>query len=221
MRTLLLVAIAALALPAAHAQGLGGVLNSAKAKARQATSAPLASASPAAAVATQAGPPATPPELTPDSNGEYTRALLSYANTLTFHPHGEAGESPSEVYWYCWLRAQGHPVRFTWDAAALKLTADNRTYLSGFVEDASTDLVSGLNGRFGPTLKPQLAKVKEIHFTTSPKKRSLDDFGTVSGFFFSFNPATGVLTAAMSEPDGVVSISEGLMLTHWITKYVK
>ena len=53
MRTLLLAAVVALTLPAAaRAQGLGGMLNQAKAKAQQAGSRPVANASQAATAAT-------------------------------------------------------------------------------------------------------------------------------------------------------------------------
>ena len=159
--------------------------------------------------------------MTPASNGEYTRALLAYANTLTFHPHGESGESPEEVYWYCWLRQKGYPVRFTWDAAALKLTADNRGYLSGYINDVADDLVSGLGGTYAAQLKPRLAKVKEIHYTTPPKKRGLDELSTLAGYFLSFNPATGVLTAALSEPDGAIAVATDRAVTKWLVKNVK
>ena len=145
---------------------------------------------------------------------------MAYANRQTFRPSSDPDPTPSEIYSYCSLRAQGYPFRFTWDQAAINLSADNRTYLTGFLRDVSSDLIGGLSSRFGPSLKPKLVKVKEIHFTTSPKKRSLDDFGTLGGYFFSFNPTTGVLTAAMSQPDGAISISEDSFLTQWIIKYV-
>ena len=112
-------------------------------------------------------------------------------------------------------------MRFTWDAAALKLTADNRGYLSGYVNDVANDLVKGLTSTYGALLMPRLAKVKEIHYTTSPNKRSLDEPSTLDGYFLSFNPATGVLTAALSQPDGAISVQADLAVTKWLVKYGK
>ena len=112
-------------------------------------------------------------------------------------------------------------MRVTWDQAAIASSADNRTYLTAFINDLCGDLTTGLSNNYGDKLRPKLAKVKEIHFTTSPKKRSLDDKATLGGYFFSFNPATGVLQAPMSEPNGVVTISQDIALTKWIVAHVQ
>ena len=219
----LLLALAGglLAAPAAHAQGLGGVLNQAKAKAQQAGSRPVASASQAATAATQAGPPHTPPELNAQTNAEYTTDLMAYATRQVYRPGEDNYNIPSEIGSYCRLRQEGFPVRVSWDQAAIAASADNRTYLTAFINDLCGDLVGGLTSIYGDKLKLKLAKVKEIHFTTSPKKRSLDDKATLGGYFFRFDPATGVLQAPMSEPDGVIAISQDLALTKWIVAHVQ
>lgn len=222
--TLVTAGLITLSITVAHAQGLGGLLNQAKEKINKASQAPSGGPTrveQAAQAAAQLERPVAPPALTADSNDEYTRALYAFADRQTFHPNGSPGETPTEFYWYCWLREKGFSIKFTWDRAVVDMNTERRTYLSPYVNLEADDLVSGLMSVYGSQLKPRLAKVKEIHFTTSPKERSLDDFGTLQGFFFSFDPGAGVLTAAMSQPDGAIGTDDSMGLTKWIIKYIK
>lgn len=211
----------------APAQGLSGFLNQAKEKIKQTPlrGGKVVGSNPAQmgpSVVQTGGPPSLPATLTLDANEEYTTAALAYAKTQPFHPMGDSEQTPSEAYHYCELRHKGYPLDITWDKAAIALTTDNRGYLWGaYINDVLSELSSGLSSRFGPELKRRLAKVSGIHFTTSPKGRSLDDFGTLEGYFLSFDAHTGILTAAMSQPDGAISVENGLAFTKWICKYIK
>ncbi|MGI4870925.1 MAG: hypothetical protein ACRYFX_07075 [Janthinobacterium lividum] len=208
-------ALAALTLfvtPASHAQGLGGVLNQAKARATQAAALPSA---PSALPANGEDPP-TPPAMTAETEAEYTRLLLSDTRPVV---RGQMNGSYTN--WYRQLHQLQHfPIRFTWDQPALARVADNRLWLFGYIEDFSGDLVANLNGTTREAyLRPRLAKIKEIHFTPSSKKSGLDQPGQEQGWFFSFNPGTGVLTAGFGEYAS--SVSAWSALTNWIVANVK
>lgn len=214
-RFLLVAALAALALPiAAHAQSLGGLLNQAKAKAH-ATAAPALPAAPSALPANGEDPP-TPPAMNPATQEEYTRLLLSDTRPVV---RGQMNGSYTN--WYRQLRQLQHfPIRFTWDQPALARVSDNRLWLFGYIEDFCGDLVANLNGTTRETyLRPRLAKIKEIHFTPSSKASGLDQPGQEQGWFFSFNPSTGVLTASFGEHAN--SVSAWSALTDWIVANVK
>ena len=225
--TAALAALALFATTAAPAQGLGGMLNSAKAKASQArvTPARAAQVAQAPAAAAQAGKggfpangedPSTPPEMTPETEAEYTRLLLS--DTRPVVPGQSNG---SYTYSYRRLRQlQKFPVAFTWDQPALTRAVEGRIWLFGYVEDFSDDLVTSLTGSTREaSLRPRLAKVKEIHFVSSDKKRTLDEPGEEQGWFYAFNPATGVLTAGFNEYAS--SVAAWGSLSKWIIKHVK
>lgn len=219
--TTALAALALFATTAAHAQGLGGMLNKTKAKVGQATS-PGASPSRATA-ATQAGQgtsgelPDQPNERTVAGDQAYTRAWM--ADT---RPVDLTGANKGPNYYYKRLRQEYHmPLTFTWDEPAVQLLIDKRSSLWGTCEDIANDLVGGLYGIDGPAVKPLLPKVKQIHLTTTPKRADARESPFMHGFFLSFNPATGVLTAAMSIPDGTSSVQNDGVFEHWIIKHVK
>lgn len=208
-----LVALILFATPATHAQGLGGVLNRAKAQATAA--APALPSAPSALPANGEDPP-TPPAMTVETEAEYTRLLLSDTRPVV---RGQMNASYTN--WYRQLhQLQKFPIRFTWDQPALARVADNRLWLFGYVEDFSGDLVANLNGTTREAaLRSHLAKIKEIHFTPSNKARAMAQPGEEQGWFFSFNPGTGVLTASFGEYASAVS--EWSALTKWIVANVK
>ena len=127
----------------------------------------------------------------------------------------------SYTNWYRQLhQLQKFPVRFTWDQPALARATETRLWLFGYVEDFSGDLVANLNGSTREAaLRPRLAKIKEIHFTPSDKARAMAQPGEEQGWFFSFNPGTGVLTAGFNEYAS--STSSWSALTKWIVANVK
>lgn len=81
--------------------------------------------------------------------------------------------------------------------------------------------MGGLYSIDGPALKPLLPKVKQIHLATTPKPADARASPYLHGFFLSFDPATGVLTAAMSTPSTTGSVSNDGTFEHWIIKNVK
>lgn len=217
---LLTAALAALtffATPASHAQGLGGLLNAAKTKASQAgTGVRQATQSAPGALPANGEDPPTPPEMTPETQAEYTRLLLS--DTRPVVPGQMNG---SYTNWYRQLRQlEKFPIRFTWDQSALTQATEKRLWLFGNVEDFSGDLVSSLHANSGSYLRPRLAKVTEIHYTatTKPNPSNSDVPGEGQGWFFSFNPATGVLTAAFNSQSTAVDAWKSL--SKWIVKNV-
>lgn len=207
---LVLLATLSVGFGAAHAQGLGGMLNRAKASVSQA-----APALPSAPPANGEDPP-TPPAMNPATQEEYTRLLLSDTRPVV---RGQMNASYTN--WYRQLRQLQHfPVRFTWDQPALARATETRVWLFGYIEDFSQDLVANLNGTTRETyLRPRLAKIKEIHFTPSSKKSGLDQPGQEQGWFFAFNASTGVLTASFGEYAS--SVSAWSALTKWIVANVK
>lgn len=156
--------------------------------------------------------------MTPETQEDYTRLLLS--DTRPVVPGQMNG---SYTNWYRQLRQLQHfPIRFTWDQPALARCVDTRIWLFGYIEDFSSDLAGSLKGStYEVYLRPRLAKVKEIHFTSSDKKPTpgVEIAGEEQHWFYSFDPGTGVLTAGIGEYAS--SVAAWSSLSKWIIKNVK
>lgn len=202
-----------------QAQGLNGLLNKVKVKAGQVTTTPTTTDTQAApgGLPTNGEDPPTPPEMTPQTQEAYTRLLLSDTRPVV---RGQMNGSYTN--WYRQLRQLQHvPISFTWDQPALARCVDSRIWLFGYVEDFSNDLVGSLNGStYEGYLRPRLAKIKAIHFTPSDQKPDphVDIAGQEQKWFYSFNPATGVLTAGFNEYAS--SVAAWSSLSKWIIKNI-
>jgi len=218
-------ALAALALlaTASHAQGLGGMLNKAKAKVGQATQTTRTPAT-AATQATQATeyklPEYYPQDPSIEEMEEYARAMMADPR-----PAGRDCRDYNCIYRRLTID-QGYPIKFTWDQAAMAKFKKSYSGLFPFIIDISGNLVGTIandGSIFHAPLIKVLHKVKEIHLTSKPNLIDKDEPGQAQGWWFSFNPATGVLTAAMST-NGIspnsLSMGHGT-LSEWITRYVR
>ena len=231
-RAAALAALALFATTASQAQGLGGMLNKAKAGLNSATATTKATSGSPVQAATQAAtqtgtgdlPPA-PDVYTVASEQAYAHACLNDKRPVLPLSENDNANSPNRYYRE--LHQEYHmPLTFTWDEAAVQQLIDKRSgMLWSICEDISADIVRGLSHPAdAPTLRPLLLKVKQIHLTTSPKHRSNQDGPAMHGYFLSFNPATGVLTAAMSTPDGINQVNTpplDAVFDPWIMQHVK
>lgn len=177
-----------------HAQGLGGLLNKAKAKVNQATN-----TSPAPAWATQDnnGPiPESPPVngLTVENQQAFARSVLDN------HRPWVVGEGThDDDYFYRYLRQEYKvPVKFTWDQPFVAYITPKSRYLWSIIEDmceaifAKCDPAESRNRYF----LANMSKVREIHLTTIYRPLRESDPGYDTGYLLSFDPATGILSAA-------------------------
>ena len=225
--TAALAALALFATTASYAQGLGGMLNQAKAKAKvnQATSAgarPGRAATAAATQATQATDYQVPRNLSQDPSieemEEYARGMLADPR-----PAGRDCDDDNCVYRRLTID-QGYPIKFTWDQAAVVNFKQTHTGLFPYIRDLSGDFVQNINNDvsiYHVPLMKVLHKVKEIHLTSKPKLVNTGEPGQDNNWWFSFNPATGVLTAAMCTGKGPNSLSMGHSpLVQWVIRYV-
>ncbi len=136
-------------------------------------------------------------------------------------PHTQDADN----YWHRWL-TQEFKVnpKLTWDQSLLEYLTSNQIPLAEVFEFMSEALVNGMTGNQGIYFKAPLSKVKEIHLTTTNYKRDTQDFGHNEGYFFSYNKATGVLTAAMTTTTNTFgNLPDGAdrPLPSWIIKNVK
>ena len=114
------------------------------------------------------------------------------------------------------------PIKFTWDADAIKFLTAQPLSVVHVIENISEELVDDLNSTQGLYLKGPLKKVKELHLTTTTKKRSDTGSGPANfGYYPTFNKTTGVLTVAMSIPGGINNLDLSGLFGQWITVYVK
>lgn len=101
------------------------------------------------------------------------------------------------------------PIKFTCDDAAVKAFLDENqdawTMMNEFANDLETQLHYGSRASY---LKTGLGKVKEIHVTTTTLRHDANNKGG-GAYLYSFNPATGVLTAAKSTspPDAALEVA--------------
>ncbi len=222
-------ALAALALFAttapSHAQGLGGMLNQAKAKVTQTTSAPQRSAGPALAQATQGntGPLPDAPsmsQLTVDNNIEFAQTVLA-----NHRPWVKGQGTGDDDYYYRLLRDEYHaPLKFTWDRPYVEFITRQQTYLWFVMENVSEKIFDQYNpnipaGRYN---RAKMLKIKEWHFTTTTKRPNGEDrYAGAQGYVMSWNPATGVLTCAISIPGNVISAFRGEDITNFVNDNIK
>lgn len=233
LRAAALAVLALFATTANQAQSLGGMLNQAKAKTQakvsQATS---AGASPrrAAAAATGATDYQLPPNLSNDPSikemEDYARAMLADPRPLSADEMRGSGNEPNRLYRKLTLN-EGYPVKFTWDQGAMAIFKKNQVGLFPTIENFCEDIDGGIASytSYHVQLGAALHKVKEIHFTSVVKPAMTGDYGQDRGFWFSFNPASGVLTAAMTNSEtlpGPSSVSgSSSALTWWIRKHIQ
>ena len=231
-RAVALAALALFATTAGHAQGLGGMLNKAKAGLNSATATTKATNGSPVQAATQAASqtgggdlPPRPSTSTVASERAYALACLNDKRPLLM-PLSENNSEPNR--WYRELVQLEHvPLRFTWDEAVEQLLIENNSgMLWPICEDISQEILRGMgNASDKATLLPLLRKVKQIHFTTSPLPKSAgkDALSAQHGLFCTWNPATGVLTAAISKPSGFNSVANDAFRTvdPWIMQHVK
>ena len=226
--TAALAALALFATTASYAQGLGGMLNQAKTKVGQAAAkTPAATATTAAAGATKYQLPANlfqDPSI--EEMEEYARQMLADPRPLSASEMRGDGNDPNRLYRKLTLN-EGFPLKFTWDKGAMAVFKKNQVGLFPTIEDFCEDLDGGVQSYTGyhVALGAALHKVKEIHFTSIAKPAMTGDYGQDRGFWFSFNPATGMLTAAMTNSEtlpGPSSVSgSSSALTWWIRKHIR
>lgn len=196
LRTAALVALALFATPAGHAQGLDGMLHKAKANVRQATDNPRQTAVPAASPATGGGGTVS------DEPRVYTVATQeAYIRAVQTDPAPPSpGDSPHKnSYWWRRLHYEFKvPVQFTWDQKFLEACNQHPFVAWDFIENISTELAHDLNpaGTRVRNLRGLVTKVKAIHLTTTTQEPKSGAPGAEEGYVLSWNPATGVLTAA-------------------------
>lgn len=244
--TAALAALALFATTAGSAQGLGGMLNQAKDKARQAADraanqvksdvlngpSKSNSADGPSKTSPADGPPrkgnpaeeATTEETANDGPKmpETAAEQTSYARAMMadFRPMSVNDIEPPRNYGYRRLiRKAKIPLQLTWDDAAAQGAVDARIVMWNYIEYMCDDLAGSLQGEQGAYLKAALQKVKEIHLT---RKRNPASY---TNMWYSFNPGTGVLTAAINVDDGPeVSLpgggggSMGRGVADWILK---
>ena len=207
----------ALCAASAHAQGLGGLIDKAKAKAGEVGKGVTQGATQGVQQQATGELPDSPSELTVENQQQYARAMMADARPVVL---GQGTGSPT--YYYRQLHQQYHmPTVFTWDEGAVKYLTEKRMDLWAPCRDISDDLVGWLGSTQGEYLKGPLSRVREIHLTTTPKRHDTEDGTHLSGYFLSYNPATQVLTAAMSTTDGINSVSADNRFGRWIQKNVK
>jgi len=229
-RAAALAALALLATFAASAQGLGGMLNKAKAKVNQATS---AGASPSRAATAGANPSEMTPATIEAAQQNYPQdpsieEMQEYARTLMADPRPAGRDCRDRNCPYRRLTIdQSHPIKFTWDQAAMVKFKKHYTDLWSFIDDFSGNIGTTLTNDgsiFHVPVSKVVHKVKEIHITSKPNLEDTGKPGEEVGWWFSFNPATGVLTASMST-NGIgpnsLTMSRSGTLSAWITRYVK
>lgn len=199
LRPLLLTAACAVGFStAAPAQGVGGMLNSAKAKVGQARGASTASSVAQAAAKNCAGdPPAAPGpnDLTVDNNIAWTQAVLANCR-----PYLEGTPSESDNNWRRLHFEYKAPLRFTWDRAYVEQLTPKGFYLMGQIEVLSLALLDWYkpNSDWNAEYLPKFRKVKEIHLTTTTQLPHGP--GSEQGYVLGWNQATGVLFIAISNP---------------------
>lgn len=209
-----------LAISATYAQGLGGLLNKAKQKINQTTSTPTQT--------TQDTEYQLPPNLPNDPSIEemekYARAMLADTRPV---PKSEWGStSDGNQYYRRLTQNEGYPIKFTWDKEAVTILQKRQSALFGYFEDFSSDLVSQLapyterHVQVGTALR----KVKEIHFTSIAKPEMTGEDGQQQGWWFSYNPTTGVLSAAITASEnlpGPSSLYSAASLSKWIVRHIR
>lgn len=191
---------------ATRAQDLDRILNKAKTKVGQTTSASPASTGGVVAQAAQGNTgdiPSSPSmnELNVTNNQEFARALL------TNHRPWVKGQGVNDDdYWYRWLRDEDKmPVKFTWDEPFVEYITPKQRYLWFVINDICDNLHQHAdpgNPELSRYFRGPMSKVEEIHFTTTPKRLVEGQPGATEGYTFSFSPATGVLTMACSTVGG-------------------
>ena len=145
-------------------------------------------------------------------------ANAAQADNRDWHTNGESG-----TYWHRRL-VQDFPdahIKFTWDNAVVEDLTKQNLLLWGICEDLSHDLESWGHSNQAAYFVPALNKVKEVHLTSTAKPRTNDGSGSLEtfGYFASFNPATGVLTTAVSK-DGVRGVENDDPFAKWIQQNV-
>ena len=224
-------ALAALALfaTAGHAQGLGGMLNKAKAKVNQATSAPTRSAGPAVAqTATQAahgntGPIPDSPSmsaLTVDNNIEFAQTVLA-----NHRPWVKGQGTGDDDYFYRFMRDEYKaPLKFTWDRSYVEFITPKHYYLWSVIENVCEKSFDDYdpNNQAVRYNRAKRLKIKEWHFTTTTKRPNGEDqYAGAQGYVMSWNPATGVLTCAISIPYNSISNFRGEDIVNFINDNIK
>jgi|GEM_PF-4084420 len=221
-----LAALALFATTATHAQGLGGMLNKAKANVNQATRTPAAAATKATAATDYQLPPNLPNDPSIPQMEEYARALLADKRPLSASEMRGDGNDPNRLYRKLTLN-EVFPLKFTWDQGAMAIFKRRQVGLFPTIEDFCEDIDGGVQSytSYHVQLGAALHKVKEIHFASVVKPGMTGDYGQDRGFWFSFNPATGVLVAAMTDSEtlpGPASVSgSSSALTWWIRQHIR
>ncbi len=201
--TAALAALILFAASAACSQTLGGLLNRAKAGATQAARATPTQAGPVAPGST--GPiPDSPPTngLTVENQQTFARAVLANHRPWALGEH--VGD---DDYFYRYLRDEDHvPLKFSWDQGFVQFITPKGRYLWFTIEDMCTVLQPLCDAK-NTTFLAKMRKVREIHLTTTDQPLRASDIGYGTGYRFSFDPATGVLTAAGSTIRGISNFS--------------
>ena len=161
--------------------------------------------------------PNEPRTLTLENQVEYANIVLADKRPVVL---GQDNSEPN--YYYRRLtQVEKMPIKFTWDAAALKFLTAQPVSVVHVIEDISTNLVTQLGTDQGVYLKGQLKKVKELHLTTTTQKRASGGGPAAYGYFPAFNKTTGVLTVAMSTTSGISNLDNNTAFGQWITTNVK
>ena len=200
--TALLAALGGLlATPAARAQTLSGALNRAKARVSQAAT---------ATAAAQAAPGSTGPlPESPSTNGLNVENQQAFARAvLANHRPWTLGEGTGDDdYFYRYLRDEDKmPVRFTWDQGFVQFITPKGRYLWFTIEDMC-EMLYAKSDATNPDFRARMRKVRKIHLTTTDQPLRRSDIGYGTGYRLSFDPTTGVLTAAGSTSRGISNFS--------------
>ncbi len=232
-QTLFRAALAALALfataTASHAQGVGGLLNKAKAKVNQATSAganPRRAATATASQAVQGNDGELPPRPDDLTNVEtmelYTQMI--YSNTRPYDPDDR---EYADQYYRRMVYMYHMPIKITWDRATIVYHAGHGSQMTDWIEAWCSQLAAGANnGNSAVYVKPHAMKIKELHFGTTQALPTKED-NELTGFNLAWNPATGVLRIDVCTKPGYTpnlrryEPTQGQGLNNWLIKNIK
>ena len=193
------VLLSVLAAPAVHAQSVGDILGKAKDKIKEATGGSAkgdAKQSPDGAAGQKKGSTSSDEDAAMTLEGERQKVITNTADKRPVDP-AQRTYLDSNFSFRRLTVNDKFPIKFTSDDAAIRAFIDENEHPWTMMNALATDLETGIhyNDR-SSYLKAGLHKVKEIHFTTTSQRHDANNKGG-GPYLYSFNPATGILTAAL------------------------
>ncbi len=158
--------------------------------------------------------------LTVDNNIEYAQTVLS-----NHRPWEGANGGGDDDYYYRWIR-DGYkvPLKFTWDRSYAEFITSQQVYLWSVIENVCEKTQPQYDPKDSAVryIRAKQLKIKEWHFTTTNRRANGEDrYAGAQGYIMSWNPATGVLTCAISVPGKVISNFRGEDITNFINDKIK